>query len=357
MATVRLYFDSAAIPTVVPSAMSAEWTHTLTELGLTTATQSRKLTDGTPNSALGGTLRTYDTADHIVERDAYSRAFVSDPLLAGTPIPSQTISLCIRASQGNAGNNLYLAWKLFLINSSGGVVASGTLVSFRRDGTPITTLSSSRFDSATSAAVTPSAGDRLCLEIGAGNVPGTPPGPPTGGQQDHDFTLQYGDNSATDLPASDGSTSGLNPWIEFATDLQFQPPITPNLRITQDSVEGLYDDGAGSTGALNVTHDTLEGLMDDGPGGDGSLRVTHDTLEGLYDEVPTSVPKLHITQDTLEGLWDEGDEPPPEEEPVEACPDGLVQSCRGIAGQITVTAPVDGLMQSLRAMKGQIGCD
>jgi hypothetical protein len=362
MAT-RLYFDNVALPVAtwngssyaVPP-ISSSWTgaddHGNGQSGGITA-EARRLVVTRSSTTLTPIVRTFDSADHLVAGNALSRRYVSDPLTAQS-IPAQTVSLQIQGSELRAADDQFLTWKLFLVDSAGAAVASGTLVSLRVDGTEFTTTLTNRGDSLTSTSVSAPLNSRLCLEIGSSGTPSL-----AVQINGHNTTLQFGDAGTGDLPVDDTTTgSTLRPWLNLATTtLSFVPVNVPALRLTQDTFEGLYDDGTTGVGTLRFTQDTFEGLIAVGGGADAELHFTQDTFEGLYDEVPVNIPRIFVTQDTIEGLWDEGDAPPPEEEQPTSCPEGLVQTSRSVAGQITVTAPDAGLIGWTMAAKGQIGCD
>lgn len=305
----------------------------------------------------------YDAADHLVEQDALVARFVS-PILDPQAIPAQQITLTVRGSEQVATNQLHIAWTLFLIHATtGAVLSSGTLISFRRDNTELEAERlTSRFDRPTSTAIAlgviPLAGARLVLELGFGNPSSFPP-TNTVAIEGHNASLSLGSSAATDLALSDSDTSASNPWLEFATTtLLWNNPVMPELRLTQDTFEGLYDDGTTGTGTLRLTQDTFEGLADIGPGATGTLRLTQDTFEGLYDEVIDTIPTLRFTSDTFEGLWDEGeDEPEAPPEPVDACPDGQITTSGMVAGQITFTRLEEGLISSAGMRAGQVNCD
>ena len=109
MAT-RFYFDADNAPAVTPPAPAAEWEHTSLAI-------VRKLNSPNAGSAIGGAIYTYDAADDLTNKDALVGQFVSAPLAAQT-IAAQTVSLQALMSEGSvATRNLFVAWKIYLIDS------------------------------------------------------------------------------------------------------------------------------------------------------------------------------------------------------------------------------------------------
>jgi hypothetical protein len=104
---------------------------------------------------------------------------------------------------------------LVKVVSSDGSTVRGVLVGSA--GTPRTfdslpTNLTNRSDSTTSTEVIAQAGDRLVIEIGTGGDPGL--------SGAHDSSLGFGDSAASDLPEDITTTTALNPWVEFAEDLE-----------------------------------------------------------------------------------------------------------------------------------------
>lgn len=359
MAT-RFYFDLNAIP---PSS----WNGTpLTTPAVTSSwiggTNHNSLSDvrsmitvigtSTPLTALA---RTYDSTGDPFAGNALHRRYVSQPLQAQT-IAAQTIKIQVQATEVRAANNLILTWKLFLVDTAGIAVVGGTILLLRADPFQVefvATPATNRRDFATSTLVTALLNHRICLEVGASGTPNA------GTANGHNFGLTFGTAGTADLPEDNTDiTLTKNPWLEFGsvTTISFVAPAVPILRATQDTIEGLYDDGTTGVGTLRLTQDTIEGLVAAGPGAVGSLRATQDTIEGLYDEVPINIPRLFCTQDTIEGLWDEGAEPPPEEEQPLSCPEGQLYTARALAGQIRYAMSEEGQISTARAQAGQVDC-
>lgn len=358
MAT-RFYFDLNAIPPsswngtpLTTPAVTSSWIGGTNHNGLSDVrSMITVIGTSTPLTALA---RTYDLTGDPFAGNALHRRYVSQPLQAQT-IDAQAIKIQVQATEVRAANNLILTWKLFLVDTAGIAVVGGTILLLRADPFQlefVATPATNRRDFATSTLVTALLNHRICLEVGASGTPNA------GTANGHNFSLVFGTAGTADLPEDNTDTTlTKRPWIEFGTTtLSFVALAIPALLVSMDSIEGLHDEGQGSVGALNLSADSLEGLCDVGDGASGSLYLSADSLEGLYDETPILTPALLVSQDSLEGLWDAGEPVPPEDQPI-SCPDGLVQSCRAIDGQFTVTAAVEGLVSSTKAMQGQIGCD
>jgi hypothetical protein len=199
MAT-RFYLPSSGTPGVSPSIV-ADWEHV--------NTLRRPMSPTPAVTAFSTTTYTPDTLDHLVNQDAHVCQFVSEPLAAQS-IPAQTLQIVIRVAEAHASNNLFLTWKVYLVDSAGTV--GSTILAIRRDGSEMPTSLTNRQDTATSAAVTAVDGDRIVLEVGFGGTPSA-----SGGVQGHNGSMRFGDASATDLVAADTGTLDDNPWFQFAT--------------------------------------------------------------------------------------------------------------------------------------------
>lgn len=206
MAT-RLYFASSGLPAVSP-AITADW-----DAHVNVARRPLNATNG--GSAMATVTYTPDAADHLVAGRAHVVQFVSD-VLPPQVIPAQTVKLQVRAAEANAGNNLFLAWKVFAISSDGGTVL-GTLVAVRADGTEAATALTSRSDSATSAEFIGAEPFRLVVELGFSGTPTA-----SSGVQGHNGSMSFGEDGAADLPEDDIATGALNPWVQFSQNLTFR---------------------------------------------------------------------------------------------------------------------------------------
>lgn len=384
MAATRFYFSSTVPAGVAPNTIDANWNHA----GNTPSVLA--LNDTVANSALTDFARAPDTLDDPGDKNVLVGQFVSRPLAAQS-IPSQVVQLCVRGSEQRSNNNLVLAWRVYLITSAGSPRAGGTIVPFQRDGVEfIQAVLTSRIDSPAlnSQLVNAQLNDRICIEIGfGGNVT-----PGTASVEGHNGTLNFGDlTSASDLAGNDVETVANRPWLNFAASggIIFAPASTPTTRITQDSVECLYDESIASTPETRVTQDSievlqsgtretrvsqdaLEVLYDESINsvpetrvtqdsaevlwsGASETRVTQDALECLYDEIVASVPKTYVTQDSIEVLWEEP--PPPEVETIVGCPLGQISRVHAEQGQITHVQATFGQVSRVHAEDGQINCD
>ncbi len=219
----RWYLRSTGTPDISPT-IAAEWEHIEgSPLRLTTSPTGA-------SSALSSKAYAPDAADHLVNADSHVIQFVSSETLAAQTFSAQTVSLAVQCLESNAGNNVFLTWKIYVVNAAGSSVL-GTLLAIRRDATEMATARTNRTDSTTTGSFTTSEVGRLVIELGCG---GTPVG--AGGVQGHNSTLFYGDNSATDLPADDADTTTTKrPWVEFATGFSFAA-TTRNVAATINSV-------------------------------------------------------------------------------------------------------------------------
>ena len=223
MAT-RFYFDAANAPAVTPTVISADWEHT-------SENKVRRLNKSKGSSSLTNNATTYDSADHLADQDAIHYQFVSLPLTAQT-ISAQTLTIVVRCLEGTANNNLFLTWKVFLINSAGAVVSGGRLLAITRDGLELGTSASTRTDAQTSTQVTSSSQDRICVELGLGGLPTS-----GSGVNDHDGTLRVGESAASDFAATDSLVTDLNPWLEFANTLTFETKVTVGQKSETDTAQ------------------------------------------------------------------------------------------------------------------------
>lgn len=204
MAT-RFYLPSSTSLGVAGPTAGAEWEHV-------NPTKPVRLMDtAKANTAFASLAYAPDAADHIADQDALFITYISRPLTSGQTISAQTINLTMICAEDNAGNNVFLTWKVYLCDYMM-TTAGSTILAIRRDGTECATTLTNRTDSATSSSVTTANGDRIVLELGLGGLPVA-----TSQVQGHNGTLRLGDNNASDLAANDTATTDANPWFEFAT--------------------------------------------------------------------------------------------------------------------------------------------
>lgn len=148
-------------------------------------------------------------------------------------LTSQTWKLQVRAVESGSAADMFVAIIAKVISGDGGTVR-GTIVNFLVDTTEIThvTLTNRSMSGNISNNVSMQSGDRILLEIGfrATNSKTT----------SYTGTLNFGDDSGTDLPENDSETTAYNPWFELSPTLS--PIITyKTLAGTVDAVSGVPD--------------------------------------------------------------------------------------------------------------------
>lgn len=244
MAT-RLYLPSTGSAAVSPS-ISADWSGHVN-------VARRPLNAVNGGSVMNTLAFAPDAADHLVAGNAHFVQFVSDVLPAQT-IAAQTIKLQVRAAEDNAGNNLFLAWKLYAV-SEDGQTALGNLVSLRTDGTEVATALTNRADSVTSTQFVADKNFRLVLEMGLNGTPVN-----TTGTQGHNGSLSFGENAATDLPEDDAATGALNPWLQFSRNIKYWVPATAPANWVRLEIARARGDAASPAGWA-VSQVILSSLM------------------------------------------------------------------------------------------------
>lgn len=211
----RLYFPDTLASPITTAPNGTDWGHN-------SSVVRRLLTRYPDASALNTEAVTYDAADHIVNTNALLRQYCSNPLLAQTI--SGNVKLQLQALEANAGNDLFTALKIYLVNGDGSSVGA-TLLSITRDATEFaTSLTNRAFANTAMTSQSASLGDRLVIEIGAGGT-----GTASGGVQGHNFSLRWGCvASSGDLPEDDTTTTNtFRGWIEFANNLLFLEDVVP----------------------------------------------------------------------------------------------------------------------------------
>ena len=213
MAT-RGYFPSTGAAPISPN-VDSDWENTslLARLkGVTTRISSAMTTVEFLN----------DTGQNL---DIICRQYVFGPFNAATI--SGTIKIQMRGQEGDAANNMFMAWGARVIGPD--LTVRGELVSVRRDGTEWTTSLVNRGDSVVPTSVALLAGDYVVVEIGGG---GDATGITGGGAfgKGNDFRVRIGDATATDLAEDNTDTGDDNPWIEFTETLvAFAPGFVPRV--------------------------------------------------------------------------------------------------------------------------------
>lgn len=198
----RLYLPSTGAAAVSP-AFSGSWGRTadgdriaavITKINSAMTNQAANVPSGSNYAVLG-------------------RQYVSAPLAAQTI--SGTVKSQVRAYDVTNTNEDHLRL-LIRVCSNDGSTFRGTVLSLGDYGSGTTlanTIKNRKFANSgtalTSLAV--NAGDRLVIEYGV-----------YGGSSAATDYLNFGDNSGTDLPEDETTTSAYNPWIEFSNALVFQ---------------------------------------------------------------------------------------------------------------------------------------
>lgn len=211
----RLYLPSSGAAAVSP-AFSGSWSNTASgdRLACVTARISSAFTDKTVNTIAGTT-----------------EAFVAVRMYVGPPMVAQTITGTIkgqvRGQESATAVNGTLAVHIRVVSNDGSTVR-GTLLAVSASDTGSTPfefdptgLTNRKFrDVSENAALSLSSlavldGDRPVIEIGFRQIPGS-------SSTSRSVTLNFGDNSGTDLPEDDTTTAANNPWIEFSNAPLFQ---------------------------------------------------------------------------------------------------------------------------------------
>lgn len=160
------------------------------------------------------------------QRDILVGQWISRLLTAGQTITgAQAISIQARCAEVNAASNMFLTWKVFVVN---GTTIQKTLIAKRADATEVNTSLQNRTDSATSTAgnYTTVTGDRIVIEIGLS-------GDPTS-SNDHNSSISIGDNAASDLASNDTTTNADNPNVILNDTLTFYElvSLTDSMTLT-----------------------------------------------------------------------------------------------------------------------------
>lgn len=204
---------------VVTAAYGASWDHVA-------SARKRKLLTAIDGSALETVASAPDGADHLTDEDNIQIQYLSGPIAAQT-ISAQTVKIQVQGLEYNNGNNLFLAWEIFVV-SNDGATRKETLLALKRDGTEVLSTLINRSDSATTTSATVEDGDRIVLEVGYGGLPVN-----AGGTQSHNCDIRIGCvASSGDLLENDteaGST--YRPWLEFANTITFQS-VTRRVFVT-----------------------------------------------------------------------------------------------------------------------------
>jgi len=152
--------------------------------------------------------------------------FISGQWNAHDFTTSETVQAIIRALSDSA-TGTYIAMSIRVISADGGTVR-GTLF----EGLGPTAISNTAWTNrglgALGAAVAIQnnvsmlAGDRLCIEVGAG-------GPTGAGVYPY-----FGDAAASDLAANETGTDAYNPWVEFSATLDDYSSSNPIVKVIDE---------------------------------------------------------------------------------------------------------------------------
>jgi len=162
------------------------------------------------NSAMVDAQRTVTVG--ASEETVLVRQYVSAPIAAQTI--SGTVKLQARAREEAAGMNARDFLLLKVVSNDGSTVR-GTLLalnSYKNTELNTTLTNKTWADGDALTSVTAQAGDRIVAEIGVAWL----------SILNRSCWVNFGDNSATDLPENETETAAYNPWLEFSMDIVFQ---------------------------------------------------------------------------------------------------------------------------------------
>jgi hypothetical protein len=215
MAT-RFYFPETEAAPVTPPGPGAEWEH-INSL-------QRKAITVADSSTLTSTAYSPDAADDLTDKDAHHRQYVTDALAAQSV--SGNLTGQFQCFESNAGNNLKLTVKLYVVSNDGST-AKETLLAITRATTELgTALANRTFQSVAITGATLEEGDRLVFEVGLGGLCTS-----AGGVQGHNGTIRWGCNaSGGDLAVNETETgTTFRGWMELSGTLTFFVPATVSL--------------------------------------------------------------------------------------------------------------------------------
>jgi hypothetical protein len=203
-AQTKFYLPStSALPPVSP-AFNSGWAIT------TGADRIMCYTDKRNTSITSKTTGNSSSVQKILNRQ-----YISQPLLAQTL--SGTVKGQLRGSESNPTMDGVTSIGIFVCNVQGTIVATLLAItnpplsgneysnSLTNKNTPVSSALSS-YNCAN--------GDRLVIEIGVSQK---------GNSNNRNVTQSFGDNSATDLPEDQTTTTANNPWLQFSTTIKLQP--------------------------------------------------------------------------------------------------------------------------------------
>lgn len=225
MAT-RFYLPSTGTPGISPAFNATVWANSTANADRRTMVTTR----------ISSAMTNKDSATNVADGNQLLRQYISAAL--GAQTLTGDVKGVMRAIQNGFGFGL--AFRVAKCNSDGSTITE--ILSIRTpsgdvsgDITPpefsAVTLTNRRLESntpnefvhtLTSTAI--NAGDFLLVEIGVNKatVNDTRVG-----------TINFGDDSGTDLPEDETTTTANNPWVEFSADISFSgggpPALTVNL--------------------------------------------------------------------------------------------------------------------------------
>lgn len=162
MSTI-FWLPSSGSAAVSPTPSATDW-----DGHINTVSRPMNLTNG--GSALTTLAYNPDAADHLTDVASLCAQFVS-AILPPQSIASQVICFGARCLEAAASNNLYPAWKLYAVNTTGTSVLA-TLVSIFKSATAeMATALTGYCEGRTSVLATLNVPFRLVLEVGADGLP------------------------------------------------------------------------------------------------------------------------------------------------------------------------------------------
>jgi hypothetical protein len=214
-AQTRFYFPSTGAPAISP-AFNAGWDTTSNADRIEMVTT--RINSADTNKAGTGNAAVND--DHLL------RQYVSSEALDAQTITG-TIKGQVRGLASTAGTGtLEVSVSKCASDGSGVTEILAITFSSRVSSPPFfgTTIANRRFEvtanvfSLTLTSTAVNAGDFLIVEIGYRD---------TTSNTSRFATLNFGDDSATDLPEDETTTTADNPWIEFSNTITFQTGGAP----------------------------------------------------------------------------------------------------------------------------------
>lgn len=186
-----------------------------------------------------------------------SRQFVSDPIAAQT-LAAGTVKGTIRALESAVNDNIDVVPMAIYVFSGDGSTLRGTILTKGNYG-PVGEFNNSlrakrSADGDATSQVVALAGDRVVIEIGFGN---TTAGTSITG------TLNFGDDSATDLGDNETDTAANNPFVELSITVVFPADAYRDAILAESGLVAYWrlGENAGATAAdlKSTNHGTYAG--------------------------------------------------------------------------------------------------